>query len=1227
MRTPFYLNEAVALKNSSLYDKPQELDELALKKHLWNGTIEGCKYGSSLEEQKQRGKTFLTIAVNRAKALSLMIRLENPDLKSIEALKKDTIIITDDDNELFAPTHDIFEDWALSKYIQNLFIEQRDVKGFFDSIGSEFPIRRGFRLWLQEKLKLESHDINEFIQNSVNTESIEQHWKDEVLVSVLQSDNGYDFLEANKKYLLNDEAKNLGRFITVFRTACKIPKIESNSNRFTSFNFVPQGQGWCFLIKFMYENRYVLKAYYPSIIKFINDWENKIGNYFHIPLDVQEEARYAALLLLDVLTAYQNDYNHSFSHPHNTGVEQAISILFHLSTVIQEEMKKLIQDASDAIEGKKKKRDIHYKIIESTLSYYDAWQVHDILPELVCETALKVWKLKPKKEEDWRYGSSSVGREKEFGLEENHRSDYFPASAYQTPVYSLLTNQTQHGLGLVVDIINHATNNYILNLIKNKTDQYSRSFMRNDDYEEVVITLDNGKKITQYGNYVLYQMYRGTGQATPYLLQSVLMALEKYLLELAASNDSKKHDFLRLYFDFLLETSNSIAITAVLVSVTLAYPEAVGDRIFTLMAIKEIYSWDISRMASERDSMYIGGGTAPYDKYYQKERQESNQLSHRKKIFERLVIEIVFSKLLYRERFFIILDNFYSNLDKSDSAWKLKLNKIDIRKFEVKERVKFDDKFGFIIEPKLDEDVIKELEPFKQEQDKVADINKYSHWAFFNIFEKKDLSNNDYKEWVKAYKASRKALKDGHYGFYTQHFPSAIAYVGIRYHLPELKKTEKAWCVEIVTGLSKAFLQKYQTQFDLSFLEKGNTHPNIFDEKPALETLPFLLTDDFSQDIHNEVVQILFEGLSSWRFDDNLKLEIFINYRDNLWKIAPSVAMSCWTGILELAKITKRKGEVINKPKEYYTEKEHQLVKDFEKEVNELKQNVVKGIKKTDFSDLSFETYDNFVLMNALMFTPFDINSSIIEDFVRKYINILFQSTLSKKERYKSDRHNYLEIPRFQEFISHFIFNQSDKIANKFFGGILNLPNKIDYKYYGEYTFSFIDGILSQIILRVDTNEKYISKFNKLWDYLESSGNTIYFDRLFLKLGWKQEAISWNPLNGRKDFYFKAIKNYGHNHIDTILELLACIGTSELLPDCIIPFSEAIKNKIKNKKEVVVFNFYYAEKLIERMFCYNRSAIRSNRKILDSFIYFLDSMVLQGSSLAFYVRENLIALS
>ena len=1230
IRTPFYLNEAVGLKNSPLYDVPETLDEITLKKHLWQGTIEGSKHSLTLDKRKRRGSIFLEIAIKRAKALSLMIPLDNPDYESIETLKKDFVIVTDDENERFAPAHDIFEDWALSKYIQKSFAEKTNTSNFFNSIGSEFPIRRGFRLWLQEKLKTQDTEINDFIYESINTPSVKQHWKDEILVSVLQSDNGFDFLQTNQKYLLADNAKHLGRFITVFRTACKSPKIQPDTKRFTSWNFIPQGQGWGALLRFMYENLQYLTSYYSSIIEFIRDWENKIDNFFHIPRNLQNEARQAALLLIHILSSVEEKFIDGIFNPDTKSYEQAMNSLFHLVTVATPEMESLLREALLYHEDERRKKESFYnKIIEQTLSYYNAWQVHYVLPDLVCEAAIQIWKFKPKKNDEWGHYRDS-DRLEEFGLEKNYRLNYFPASAYQTPIYSLLLNQTVKGLGLVIEIINHSTLNYIKNLVERSAEktQCMRRLIGNDDYIEVEIMLNDGKIVKQYGNYVLYQMFRGTGQATPYLLQSVLMALEKYLLELASSKNEKDHDFLRLYFDYLLESSVSIATTAVLASVAMAYPEAVGDRVFSLMTIKEIYEWDISRMVSESGS-FIPIPVKGYDNYFKDERIEANQLQHRKKMFESFITELAFNKPEYSNRIFAILDKFYTEINDNDYQWKLKLNKMDIRKWQITDTVVSETQTGFIVEAVIDEDIKKEFEPFHQEQAKTSEIHKYSNWAFFDIYQGKNLENNTYQEWVNAYKSSVKAFEDGYYGFIApMHTPAAIAHIGLNHHLSGLNLEEKEWCIEIVILFSEIFIEKAKNPYDIGFMDDKANSPNLFDEEPSLTILPFLLKEEFDEDTRQKARELIFEGLISWHFTDNLKKRYFECYRENLWQIAPTVAMACWAGIVQLANIKKERNSVLKMPKEYYGKKEHKLAQKFEKQISELKQTVVKGTIQPNFSNLSFENYDSSLLINALLIIPYNTQFIVLHDFIKQYMAILFESAIEKKNDFSQRPiDNMRDRFEFNEFLSFYLLNQPIEDSIPILDLWLNLRDKITERYYRGDTYEFIDRTLMFMILRTDENNKYTNSFNALWNHFERSEKIGFSHRLFLKLEWKQDADNWNPLKGRKTFYYHAIAKHGHYELDVVLELLSGIGTTELLPECILSFVEAIKRKEEISDKIVDFNFYYAEKLIERMFCLHRASIRSNRKMLDSFVYFLDKMVLQGSSLAFYARENLIALS
>src|SRR6266487_30228 len=85
----------------------------------------------------------------------------------------------------------------------------------------------------------------------------------------------------------------------------------------------------------------------------------------------------------------------------------------------------------------------------------------------------------------------------------------------------LLYYHPAKALRLIVSVMNYITDAYA-------------SSKRGKENGVVRIEMhdENGSTVYQSGDAVLWGMYRGLVQSTPYLLQSILMALENWLLEL-----------------------------------------------------------------------------------------------------------------------------------------------------------------------------------------------------------------------------------------------------------------------------------------------------------------------------------------------------------------------------------------------------------------------------------------------------------------------------------------------------------------------------------------------------------------------------------------------------------------------------------------------------------------------------------------------------------------------
>jgi len=163
LQIPKYLDFAI----SSLGKDAEDYSELSLtefKNKLWNNIIEDITTKRSGLSQK-RSKAFSNIAIKRAKRMSLFVEPDDAvDPEAIEALEKDEVIFSDKEKHELSPSHDIFEDWALIKYVAAKYKEHLGPKDLFNNLGNEPAIRRAFRLWVEDYLVDDSEKIIELIR-------------------------------------------------------------------------------------------------------------------------------------------------------------------------------------------------------------------------------------------------------------------------------------------------------------------------------------------------------------------------------------------------------------------------------------------------------------------------------------------------------------------------------------------------------------------------------------------------------------------------------------------------------------------------------------------------------------------------------------------------------------------------------------------------------------------------------------------------------------------------------------------------------------------------------------------------------------------------------------------------------------------------------------------------------------------------------------------------------
>lgn len=557
------------------------------------------KQGSSLEtfmekvwEQKIAGKKtingirikrnicFSKIVEDRIKKDVFFLDSSGFDASAIQALINDEVISTIKGKEIFI-AHDIYEEWGISRFISEKWKEKNSVSGFFSEIGSTYLIRRAFRQWLSDGIENNLDDVKMLLQ-VVKSKDVASFWQDEIIVSILQSSYCSKFLYDSKQELLKDHAFLLNRVIFLLQLACKrFDRIEINGeNGEETPVYVPFGPGWPAVINFLYQQK-VLNLDDCYLTNVVSDW----------CVFSQEgmTTRQAGLIALQLLktkeeskkrrTGYLNDTNINSDKLFETVCDATIELKNELSRLISKVVKNEWNDM----------RDPYYycflRLLHDPLQYK---HVIDIIPVKVMKLADCFWKQSSKKDSENMDRRNVYDMGEQLGISDS--GFYDPAGAFQTPIYYLLYVNPLKTLKFIVDFVNYSIEHY--------DSQQPEGYK----LDTVIVHLDDDKGVAQKGNASIWCLYRGeiiTDELfDPGLLQSIHMALEKFLLDVI-----KKEDFalLKKMFDYILKNSQSVSLTAVIASIVVAYPVHLLEYAVILFDTIEFFYYDSIRKDREED--------------------------------------------------------------------------------------------------------------------------------------------------------------------------------------------------------------------------------------------------------------------------------------------------------------------------------------------------------------------------------------------------------------------------------------------------------------------------------------------------------------------------------------------------------------------------------------------------------------------------------------------------
>lgn len=636
---------------------------------IWSMLIEN----NSVRRQglpERRKNLFIRIAVERAKKSMYMVPEDKYDYEILNLLESDGLIVRT--NGMVAIAHDVLEDIALEKWIEQTYIKSQNLIVFYNEIGLEQTICRAYRLWLIEKFKNEQFAleyISRIFAESGNKE-FKEVWLDETIAALLTNDS-LDIVLNNLSSILLHSEVILEKILFMMRVVSKRPD-ESLKNMMlklkptekSSFIILrPYGKCWEILFAFLekYKAELSCKMTIVSlIIQLLIDWKKGIT----IQNDMVEGARNAGLLALYFLKKCVEETAYDF---------KIILELFEVAMVsfgsISNEFTHFIEET---ILDDSKRQKVSYidKLAVFLLTDFSCCYIAKYNSQLLIDVAKKEWLFNEQQEWGNRrlYKLYENDLVRATGFSYNGDFSYDQPSGLREPFRSIFA----YAPNAAFDFLSYLCNHFVIS-----NNKYICEQTEINPLDKLSFILSNGKVVEQYSSYDLWVAYRGFSRGVPGVLQCGLMAMENYLIDYF-NDDGMNSSIFEPIVNKVMELSNSVLTTAVLASIGLAYESRLGISLIPILEKIDCLNFDFSRCCNEFPANYKLLIPTPKENWFINERKKANSYAWRTNCLDNLFVKYQFST--YRSRLLESVD-MYSKECEDPEKWLLRKRKIDTREF------------------------------------------------------------------------------------------------------------------------------------------------------------------------------------------------------------------------------------------------------------------------------------------------------------------------------------------------------------------------------------------------------------------------------------------------------------------------------------------------------------------------------------------------------------------
>lgn len=1220
LRNPYVLDKALQIPWSEERSLPQS--ERDFRELFWQEIVRADQRAAG-GMPRRRENAFVQIALRRARALTLYAACGDLDPEVLDSLRRDSLIVSSQQSSvLVAPAHDVLEDWAILQWIEEQYVtHEGSVQKLSAEIGTHPAVRRTYRKWVTELVEREPGDADEMFQAAVREVGLPTQFRDDTLVSLLRSPSSAAFLERHSAELFTNDKQLLRRVIHLLRVACvTTPSWLGTMAAPASLLNVPEGQAWACVLRLVQTHlQSFVQGDHSLLLGLIKDWARGVSWQTPYP-EGAESAGAIAYWLLPSFDDYRSDEQR----------KQTLQVIAKIPNADRERFAALLQGSREGEKREGAAEDFREIIFENLEGMPAARDMPDLIVSaandyLLCsESDLR---------RNWQY-ASSLELETLFGIKHWRSHGFFPASAYRGLFLPLLRYHPRQGLAFIINVFNHSA------------EWYAHPRVREEYVEppfEMTLTFADGTSRAQWCNTRLWNLYRGTSVG-PYVLQSLLMALERWLLEFAEAHPRELDGALV----HILQQSASAALTAVVASVATAFPRSSGETLLVLLRSRLCILLDRQRLAQEVQSPSHLSGLMPRldvgDKIYDEERKEADSRPHRRHDLETAIANLQLGLLALRVH--EILDQYRTEMppveeqNEDDRIWRLAMHRMDLRQYTIAENTTEDSVVVGSQTPPTDKQQYIRLDLKEPEPDVKEMVNQSAlqfqatnarmgllMWGL-KVFGYEESAMYDPAQWRQRLQEARTVSNEdsscdefdlGRGG------SGIIAAVCTRDHWEEMSSDERNWCVSVICNEIE---QQGDQWNQVMRVQRNSMSP----DRPCAWVLPLLLGKPLDEASRSRVYRALVIALT--HAIDEVRRYAAAGIGKHLWSVDPALALRCVNALATEAMLVQQ-GNDVNLSRPYPNRRQ---IDDIEAEaVSVVRQ---RFFEPDGISADAHQTFDPTQWFGAeanerilVILGQAPAEPAAVAAFGRLAYTLVGWWDIDddrRRNRKEQRERNYETESTLRDLLQNFLLRASMAAAKVILQPILDAVDRHPDKVYW-----LLLGLIG-----IEDRHPNTPQFWSLWqlfadrvrrapwlariddDYSDGSG---MISAVFLGTRWKEEVRHWRSLEGSAGHIHTLFEDLPASStvLDDYLRFLYHIG-EQSLPEAFIRIAKRLQYGDPRQMMRKGNTIFLLEVLLQR-YVYGRPLeLKRQSDLRKAVLFLLDLLVEHGSSAAFRMRDDFV---